>query len=173
MRIKLVQGDITKENVDAIVNAANCELAGGGGVDGAIHRAAGPALYEACQVIRRSRGRCPTGEAVITHGGDLLARYVIHTPGPRWHGGEYNERELLGNCYRNCLRLAEENGVKTIAFPSISTGIYGFPIDEAVGIVFDTVLAHEAQSIEEVVFVLFDSHDFSIYEKEYQLRDLE
>src|SRR5947207_4903422 len=123
-RISIQKGDITKLEVDAIVNAANSSLLGGGGVDGAIHDAAGPRLYDACKKI----GGCPTGEARITPGFDLPAKFVIHTVGPVWHGGKHDEDELLARCYRNALQLALENNVKTIAFPAISTGAYGFPM---------------------------------------------
>jgi len=170
MKITLVQGDITRENVNAIVNAANTGLMGGGGVDGAIHRAAGPSLLEECRQIRETRGKCPTGEAVITGAGNMAVTYVIHTPGPIWRGGEWREPELLANCYRNSLHLAEENGCKTIAFPSISTGVYGFPIEKAVTIVFDTLLAHVSDSLEEVRLVLFSDSDYSIYRDEDDAR---
>jgi O-acetyl-ADP-ribose deacetylase (regulator of RNase III) len=170
VNITLVQGDITREKVDAIVNAANTGLRGGGGVDGAIHRAAGPALAEECRRIRESQGGCPTGTAVITSGGSLPARYVIHTVGPVWQGGDRGEPELLHNCYTNALKLAEEHDLRTIAFPSISTGVYGYPIAKAVAVAFAAVLAHPAESVQEVRFVLFSDHDFGVYRSEQERR---
>jgi O-acetyl-ADP-ribose deacetylase (regulator of RNase III) len=152
-RISVVQGDITKQKVDAIVNAANERLRGGGGVDGAIHRAAGPALLEECIQI----GGCPTGEARITKGYKLPARYVIHTVGPVWHGGDRGEPEKLAACYRNSLRLAVENGARTVAFPGISTGVYGYPMEDATKLAMTTVkdCLAEMPEIEQVVFVTF------------------
>ena len=152
-RMVVVQGDITRQAVDAIVNAANERLLGGGGVDGAIHRAAGPELKEECRQI----GGCPTGEARITKGYELPARYVIHTVGPVWHGGSKGEPELLASCYRNSLKLAVANGVKTIAFPGISTGVYGYPLEAATRLAMATVRDCLANmpSIEEVRFVTF------------------
>jgi O-acetyl-ADP-ribose deacetylase (regulator of RNase III) len=152
-RINVVQGDITKQTVDAIVNAANERLRGGGGVDGAIHRAAGPELLEECIQI----GGCPTGEARITKGYKLPARYVIHTVGPVWHGGARGEPEKLAACYRNSLRLAVENGAKSVAFPGISTGVYGYPPEDATKLAMATVkdCLAEMPEIEEVVFVTF------------------
>ncbi len=138
-RVKLIQGDITKLQVDAIVNAANSSLLGGGGVDGAIHRAGGPQILEACKQIRNKQGGCKTGEAVITIGGNLKAKHVIHTVGPVWNGGSSNEEQLLGNAYRNSLQLAVEHNISTIAFPNISTGIYGFPKRRAAEIAIATV----------------------------------
>lgn len=137
--IVLTQGDITQEDTEAIVNAANSSLLGGGGVDGAIHRAGGPAILQACKEIVARQGRCPTGQAVITPGGNLKARYVIHTVGPIWHGGDHHEPQLLADAYRNSLQLACQNGIKTIAFPSISTGAYRFPIDRAAPIALQTI----------------------------------
>ena len=169
-RITLVQGDITTQQVDAIVNAANERLLGGGGVDGAIHRAAGPQLLAECRTI----GGCPTGEARITKGYRLPARFVIHTVGPVWRGGEKGEPELLASCYRCSLQLAVNNGVKTVAFPSISTGVYGFPIELAAPIAIGTVqefLAGES-SLEEVRFVCFSSDDYVVYRQELQRRGI-
>jgi O-acetyl-ADP-ribose deacetylase (regulator of RNase III) len=149
----VVQGDITKQEVDAIVNAANEALRGGGGVDGAIHRAAGPELLEECIRI----GGCPTGEARITKGYRLPARHVIHTVGPVWQGGDRGEPETLAACYRNALRLAAENGARTVAFPGISTGVYGYPLAQATRIALRTVrdCLDESPAIEEVRFVTF------------------
>jgi O-acetyl-ADP-ribose deacetylase len=155
-RITVVQGDITRQKVDAIVNAANERLRGGGGVDGAIHRAAGPELLEECIRI----GGCPTGEARITKGYRLPARHVIHTVGPVWQGGDRGEPEKLAACYRNSLKLAVANGVATIAFPGISTGVYGYPLEDATRLAMTTVQAclAEMPEIEEVVFVTFGDH---------------
>ena len=159
MRLEFIQGDITKLEVDAIVNAANCSLLGGGGVDGAIHRAAGPELVEAC----RPFGGCRTGEAVITPGFRLPCRFVIHTPGPVWHGGNRGEAELLGACYRNSLRLAAKNGCASIAFPAISTGVYRYPKREAAQIAVETVRAWDETLPERVVFCCFSAEDLAIY----------
>ncbi|MFN0247408.1 MAG: O-acetyl-ADP-ribose deacetylase [Kofleriaceae bacterium] len=162
-RIELLVGDITKLAVDAIVNAANAAMSGGGGVDGAIHRAAGPDLLAACRLV----GRCPTGEARITDGFRLPAKKVIHAVGPVWDGGGYREPELLAAAYRNSLRLAVENGLKTIAFPSISTGIYGFPIEKAAPIAVREVMAalELEPTIERVVFCCFSDEDADVYRK--------
>ena len=164
--IELFQGDITGLQVDAIVNAANSRLAGGGGVDGAIHRAGGPAIMAACRKI----GGCPTGEAVITTGGNLPARYVIHTVGPVYRGGSAGEQKLLQNAYANSLNLAEKNGLKSLAFPSISTGVYGYPIQEASKIAIRAIVDHlKGQTIlEKVVFVLFSAPDLEVYIKNMQ-----
>ena len=152
-RMVVVQGDITRQEVDAIVNAANESLLGGGGVDGAIHRAAGPELLKECRGI----GGCPTGEARITRGYRLPARHVIHTVGPRWHGGARGEPEKLAACYRNALGLAVANQLKTIAFPGISTGVYGYPLEDATRIAVTTVaeVLKDEPSIEQVRFVTF------------------
>ncbi|RFZ95160.1 O-acetyl-ADP-ribose deacetylase [Mucilaginibacter conchicola] len=165
-RIKLQQGDITKLNVDAIVNAANTSLLGGGGVDGAIHRAGGKQILDECIAIRNKQGGCPTGEAVITTGGNLPAKYVIHTVGPVWNGGKSNQRELLANCYRNSLNLAIDNHIKTIAFPNISTGIYHFPKSDAAEIAVSTVndFLQNNETIEEVIFICFDDENYKLYE---------
>ena len=162
----MIQGDITKQATDAIVNAANSSLMGGGGVDGAIHRAGGPAILEECKRIVARQGRLPTGKAVITTGGNLQARYVIHTVGPIWHGGSGDEAELLRSAYRECLKLAIENKLASISFPSISTGAYGYPVDEAAKTAVDTVvsfLKEQVTSLKEVMFVLFDSRTYQSY----------
>lgn len=166
-RIQLVRDDITKMTTDAIVNAANTSLLGGGGVDGAIHRAGGPAILDECRAIRARQGGCDVGEAVITTGGNLPARYVIHTVGPVWCGGNKQEPELLASAYRNSLQLAADNSLKTIAFPNISTGIYHFPKDKAAEIAVTTVRAFltDNASIEQVVFVCFDEENYDIYKE--------
>ncbi|MCX6257131.1 MAG: O-acetyl-ADP-ribose deacetylase [Bacteroidia bacterium] len=161
MKIELIKGDITKLSVGAIVNAANTSLLGGGGVDGAIHRAAGPEMQIEC----RKLGGCMTGEAKITKGYNLPAEYVIHTPGPVWHGGIRREEELLASCYRNCLQIAVEHHIKTIAFPGISTGIYGFPKGKAASVAVNEVnrFLSEHSEIEKVIFVCFDDENLEIY----------
>jgi O-acetyl-ADP-ribose deacetylase (regulator of RNase III) len=162
--VSLVQGDITEEKVDAIVNAANSSLMGGGGVDGAIHRAGGPAIREECERIRAKTGRLPTGEAVITTAGDLPSRFVIHTVGPVWSGGDKNEPQLLENAYRNSLRIGAEHELTSVAFPSISTGAYGYPIEKAAEIAVTTVCSAVREStFGEVRFVLFSREDLDIY----------
>ena len=163
-KISIIQGDITKQTTDAIVNAANSGLRGGGGVDGAIHRAGGPAIMEECRKI----GGCPTGSAVITTGGRLHARKVIHAVGPVWHGGSGSEEQMLASAYCSSLELAAQNGLRTIAFPSISTGAYGYPIGEAsrvaLAAVLDYLKAHPGQ-LDVVRFVLFSSADCEVYEQ--------
>ena len=166
-RIDIIQGDITKLDVDAIVNAANSSLMGGGGVDGAIHRAGGPAILEECRRIRERQGGCRTGEAVITFGGNLPARHVIHTVGPVWHGSGEQEDELLASAYCRSLELARNHGIRTIAFPNISTGIYGFPKERAAEIAIRevrTFLAIEPIP-ERVTFVCFDTENLEIYSR--------
>jgi O-acetyl-ADP-ribose deacetylase (regulator of RNase III) len=164
--IELVQGDITREQTDAIVNAANAELLGGGGVDGAIHRAGGPAILEECRAHRqRLGGPLPPGDAVVTTGGRLSARYVIHTAGPVWRGGSSGEADHLARCYRSSLRSADELGLQSVSFPSISTGVFGYPLGRASAVAVAAVrdgLA-DAASIRMARFVLFDSETFSAY----------
>lgn len=164
-KISILQGDITRIAADAIVNAANSSLLGGGGVDGAIHRAGGPEILEACRIIRARQGSCKTGQAVITPAGKLNARFVIHTVGPVWNGGNKKENELLEAAYLNSLQLAIDNGVKSIAFPNISTGIYKFPKDRAAAIAVKSVsdFLHINQTLEKVIFVCFDSENFEYY----------
>ena len=159
--IEIIRGDITKQAVDAIVNAANCSLLGGGGVDGAIHRAAGPELLAECRTLHG----CKTGKAKITKGYRLPARYVIHTPGPIWYGGDSGEEELLASCYRSCLELASENGCRTVDFPSISTGVYHFPLDRASRIAVGTIKAYLEghPEIERVRMVCFDARTEAAY----------
>lgn len=166
--LELQKGDITKVTVDAIVNAANTSLLGGGGVDGAIHRAGGRAILEDCRKIIAKQGGCKVGQAIITTAGNLPSNFVIHTVGPVWNGGQKTEREKLANCYRSSLQLAVENSCKTIAFPNISTGIYKFPKKEAARIAVDTVLdfVHSTNKIEKVIFVCFDDENF-YYIKSY------
>ncbi|MGA2610481.1 MAG: O-acetyl-ADP-ribose deacetylase [Terriglobia bacterium] len=157
----VVEGDITKQKVEAIVNAANSTLLGGGGVDGAIHRTAGPRLVEECRTL----GGCPTGEAKITKGYNLPAKWVIHTVGPVWHGGARREDELLASCYRTSLELAVEMGIRTIAFPAISTGVYGFPLERATAIAVSEVRSflEKNPSLEKMVFVCFDEYTYECY----------
>jgi O-acetyl-ADP-ribose deacetylase (regulator of RNase III) len=158
--ITIKLGDITCEDVDAIVNAANSSLSGGGGVDGAIHRAAGPTVMEECRRI----GRCPTGSAVITNAGMLKAGKIIHTVGPVWHGGGKGEAELLRSAYESSLALAKENGLKTIAFPAVSTGVYGYPIEEATGIALAAGKKYE-KDFEEIRYVCFSDSDLQVYRR--------
>ncbi|WP_106917773.1 O-acetyl-ADP-ribose deacetylase [Chryseobacterium aurantiacum] len=165
MKIEIIKGDITKIQADAIVNAANSSLLGGGGVDGAIHRAGGPLILEECRAIRNKQGRCNTGEAVVTTAGNLPAQYVIHTVGPVWNGNEERESKLLANCYYNSLKLAESLGVKTIAFPNISTGIYRFPKELAGKIALDEVKKFQSEIIKKIIFVCFDDENEMIYKK--------
>lgn len=165
-KIRLVKGDITTIETDAIVNAANTSLLGGGGVDGAIHRAGGQAILDECVAIRNRQGGCKTGEAVITTGGKLPAKYVIHTVGPVWNGDKNEKEVLLANSYRNSLMLAVENKIHSIAFPNISTGIYHFPKDKAAQIAVATVneFLNENETIQEVVFVCFDDKNYNLYD---------
>jgi O-acetyl-ADP-ribose deacetylase (regulator of RNase III) len=169
-RIEILQGDITRIKTDAIVNAANSSLMGGGGVDGAIHRAGGPAIPEACKAIVARQGECPAGQAVITTGGNLPATYVIHTVGPVWHGGNRNEAQTLADCYHNSLALAVENNCHTVAFPNISTGVYRFPKEQAAQIAVQTVkqFLTTHPSIEKVLFVCFETENASLIEKELE-----
>ncbi len=166
-KLSLVLGDITRQKTEAIVNAANSGLMGGGGVDGAIHRAGGPAILEECRQIVARQGRLPAGKAVITTGGKLPSKFVIHTVGPVWRGGNSGEAETLGSAYRECLKLAGKNGLTSIAFPSISTGAYGYPLEEAAGVAIRAVISFlkENSSIKEVVFVLFDPGTYEVYKK--------
>jgi len=164
-RLSIIQGDITRQTTDAIVNAANSSLMGGGGVDGAIHRAGGSAILEECKQIVSRQGRLPTGKAVITTAGNMKTKHVIHTVGPIWHGGSKGEAELLASAYRESLNLAAENNLSSISFPSISTGAYGYPVDEASRVALKTVTSSlsETTSIKEVVFVLFDARTLDAY----------
>jgi O-acetyl-ADP-ribose deacetylase len=165
MKIELIKGDITKIKADAIVNAANSSLLGGGGVDGAIHRAGGKQILDECIEIRNRQGKCKTGEAVVTTAGNLPAKYVIHTVGPVWNGEEEKGSKLLANCYKNSLKLAESLEVKTIAFPNISTGIYRFPKELAGKIAVDEVKKFKSDIIEKIIFVCFDDENEEIYKK--------
>ncbi len=164
--IQIIKGDITKVPVDAVVNAANSSLLGGGGVDGAIHRAGGPEILEACRQIRARQGGCATGEAVITTAGKLPAKYVIHTVGPVWRGGGQGEENLLANAYRNSLRLAVENNCRSVAFPNISTGVYGYPLRQAAQVVHQTVgrfLEEHPDAFQTIIFVCFDEENYGLY----------
>ena len=165
-KLSIVKGDITQRATDVIVNAANSSLMGGGGVDGAIHRAGGPAILEECKQIVARQGRLPTGKAVMTTGGNLKAKHVIHTVGPIWHGGGKGEVESLESAYRESLKLAVESHLTSVSFPSISTGAYGYPIEQASRIALGSVisfLGESVTSVKEVVFVLFDSRTFDAY----------
>jgi len=170
-KVSIVRGDITDQATEAIVNAANPGLMGGGGVDGAIHRAGGPAILEECRKSVAQKGRLPTGKAVITGGGNLKAGYVIHAVGPVWHGGSRNEPELLKSAYCECLQLASGNKLGSISFPSISSGAYGYPLDEAAKIAVSAVvsfLEEQSTSLKEVVFVLFDAGTYESYRSALQ-----
>ncbi|MBN8640823.1 MAG: O-acetyl-ADP-ribose deacetylase [Flavobacteriales bacterium] len=166
MKIQIIQGDITEVTTDAIVNAANTSLLGGGGVDGAIHRKGGSQILEECIAIRNKQGGCNVGEAVITSAGNLPSKYVIHTVGPVWNGDKEEKKKLLENCYRNSLELAVKNTIKTIAFPNISTGIYHFPKDKAAKIAIQTVINfNQKDEIDTVIFVCFDDENFGLYDQ--------
>lgn len=165
MKIELIKGDITKIKADAIVNAANSSLLGGGGVDGAIHRAGGKQILDECIEIRNRQGKCKTGEAVVTKAGNLPAEYVIHTVGPVWNDNEEKSSELLRNCYQNSLKLAESLNIKTIAFPNISTGVYRFPKELAGKIAVNEVKNFTSNIIEKIIFVCFDDENEEIYKK--------
>lgn len=164
-KIEILQGDITKVSADAIVNAANSSLLGGGGVDGAIHNAGGPKILEECIQIRNRQGGCDTGEAVITTGGNLPAKYVIHTVGPVWNGGNKGEEDKLRNCYTNSLELAIENGIESLAFPNISTGVYRYPKEKAAKIAIDEVkrFLQNDEKIKKVIFVCHDRENYDLY----------
>jgi len=170
--LSIIQGDITRQTTGAIVNAANSTLMGGGGVDGAIHRAGGPAILEECKKIVARQGRLPAGQTVITTAGNMKAGHVIHTVGPIWHGGGQGEPELLASAYRESLKLAAENNLSSISFPSISTGAYGYPVDKASRIALETVVSFlsKTTSIKEVIFVLFDKRNLEMYND--TLRDI-
>lgn len=166
MIIEVIKGNITEIHVDAIVNAANTSLLGGGGVDGAIHRKGGKAILEECVQIRNKQGGCKTGEAVITTAGNLPSKYVIHTVGPVWNGDKEEKSRLLADCYENSLNLAVENGIRTIAFPNISTGIYHFPKDKAAQIAVKAVKDFERIiELEKILFVCFDDENYQIYKR--------
>jgi O-acetyl-ADP-ribose deacetylase (regulator of RNase III) len=165
-RLVLKQGDITAQKTDAIVNAANSSLMGGGGVDGAIHRAGGPAIKEECKLIVAKSGRLDPGRAVITTAGNLKVRFVIHTVGPVWHGGNHGEPDLLVSAYRECLKLASEHKLKSVSFPSISTGAYGYPVSQAAEMALKTVVSFiqdASSTLDEVYFVLFDTGTYDAY----------
>lgn len=165
MKLHILQSDITQLTVDAIVNAANSSLMGGGGVDGAIHRAGGPVILEECRKIIARQGGCKTGEAVITTSGNMPAKFVIHTVGPVWNGGNNEEADKLSNCYKNSLRLAVENNCRTVAFPNISTGIYGYPKKQAAGVAVTAVkdFIKDNNTLDKVIFICFDKENFDLY----------
>lgn len=169
-QLQAIQGDITKVKANAIVNAANSSLLGGGGVDGAIHRAGGPAILEACKQIVAKQGPCKTGEAVITTAGNLPAKFVIHTVGPVWHGGNNGEAQKLAACYKNSLRLAVEHGCKAVAFPAISTGVYGYPRQEAAAVAVAAVVdfLKTTPRLEHVLFVCFDAASLQTIQRELE-----
>lgn len=168
MKINVIKGDITIQKVDAIVNAANNSLMGGGGVDGAIHRAGGPQILKECKEIVSKQGELPTGEAVITSAGNMPAKFVIHTVGPVWHGGSSDEKQKLSDCYTNSLQLAIKNNCKTIAFPNISTGVYGYPKEKAAKVAVQTTqkFLQSNPEIEQVVFVCFDDENYRLISEE-------
>jgi O-acetyl-ADP-ribose deacetylase (regulator of RNase III) len=168
--LQAIQGDITREKVDAIVNAANSSLMGGGGVDGAIHRAGGPAIVEECRQIVSEQGRLSAGKSVITTGGKLPAKYVIHTVGPVWRGGSGGEEATLASCYTQCLKLATANQIKSISFPAISTGVYGYPLDPAARTAMDSVINYlnsNSTTVKQVRFVLYDTNAYNVYVAEF------
>ncbi|WP_394749977.1 O-acetyl-ADP-ribose deacetylase [Spongiimicrobium salis] len=170
-KIELIQADITQLEIEAIVNAANTSLLGGGGVDGAIHKAGGKQILEDCIKIRNRQGGCKVGEAVLTSAGNLNAKYVIHTVGPRWNNGQSNEAEKLMDCYINCLKIADEYEIKSIAFPNISTGIYNYPKKSAAKIAIETIRSRES-TLEKIVFVCFDEENYSIYKNELRKNEV-
>ena len=165
MELQLVKGDITQMHVDAIVNAANSGLMGGGGVDGAIHRAGGPEIMNECSLIREQEGGCPTGEAVMTTGGLLPVKKLIHTVGPIWKDGNNGEKDKLTACYINSLKLAESQHLQTIAFPNISTGVYGYPKEEAAQVAINAVKSFKSKVLTKVVFVCYDDENYQLYQQ--------
>lgn len=165
MKLEVMRGDITTVRIDAIVNAANTRLVGGGGVDGVIHRKAGPSLVEECWAIRNRQGGCRVGQAVATSGGLLPVRHIIHTVGPTWMGGGHNEKTLLAQCYANSLLVAEDLGATSVAFPNISTGVYGFPKELAAPIAITAVREFSAHCVQRVLFVCFDQENHRLYQQ--------
>lgn len=165
MIIRILNTDITSLHVDAIVNAANTMLQGGGGVDGAIHRAAGPEFHDACKRVLRELGPCPNGEVRLTQAGNLKAQYVIHAVGPIWHGGKNDENNILASCYKKAFELSEKYNMQSIAFPNISTGVFGFPKKQAVNIVYKTIIEMlpTLKSIKEIIFCCFDNENYELY----------